>query len=189
MTFLLNIGLPMIVPVLYFMVLALVPIVLLESFYIARSLAVRFSRTVGPVALGNIVSTLVGIPVTWLLLFAIQMIVGTASGHRADGFLERILLVTLYAPWLAPSPDEMYWIFPLAALFLLIPFFFATWFVEYVVGRNKLAGAIVEVRDSIETSDAERLVWRATRNSNLLSYGIIALLIVVSSIAGAIIGR
>jgi len=189
MILLFNMGLPMIVPAMYFMVLALVPIVLLESFYISRSLGVRFPRTVGPVALGNIVSTLVGIPVTWFLLFAVQMIVGSASSYNADGFLERVLSVTLYAPWLAPSPEEMYWIFPLAALFLLIPFFFATWFVEYVVGRNNLAGAIVEVRDSIETRDAERLVWRATRNSNLLSYGIIALFIVVSLIAGAIIAR
>lgn len=78
-----------------------------------------------------------------------------------------------------PFGENESWMFPAAALFLLVPFFFATWLVEYVVMRNKLAIEIVESRsDSIELKDAEAMVFRGVRNANLLTYGLIALLLV-----------
>lgn len=117
----------MIMPTMYFMLPALIPTVLLESLYLAKRLRVRFSRTAGSVTLGNIVSTIVGIPLTWGLLFLIQIVTGGTSSFQAQGFAGKVLSVTLQAPWLLPFDPEDFWIFHAAALFLLVPFFFATW--------------------------------------------------------------
>ena len=180
-------GVPMIIPAMFFMAVALGPIVLIESSYIAKRLGIHLQRTVGPVALANVITTLVGIPSTWVVLFVLQLITGAAFGQRIDGFGGKLISVTLQSAWMFPYPDETaYWVFYLSALFLLIPFFFATWLVEYVVMRNKLASEVVNTNEAVEISTAERTVFRTVRNANLLSYGLIALLIVVSLILVAL---
>ena len=182
-----NMGVPMIIPAMFFMALALVPIVLIESFYIAKRLGVRFKQTVGLVTLGNVVTTLVGIPATWLVLFLIQLITGAILfGYDANGFAGQLFRVTLQSPWLFPMQDDEPWLFHFSALFLLIPFYFATWLIEYFLMRDKLAIAVVTADESIETSTAEGQVWIAVRNANLLSYSLIALLIIVSLILVAL---
>ncbi len=156
MILLFNMGVPMIVPAMFFMILALIPIVCIEAFFISKRLAISFRRTVGSVIFGNIVSTIIGIPVTWFLLFVVQIITGGTS-FRIQGFWGHLFSVTVQAPWLPPFPEEKFWAFHAAALFLLIPFFFATWLVEYVMMRNKLAIEIVNSRnEAIEIKQAEQ---------------------------------
>ena len=89
--------------------------------------------------------------------------------------------VTVQAPWVLPySEEEFFWYFHAAALFLLIPFFFATWLIEYWVTRNKFAIEVVDSHESIDLRPAENLVWKAVRNANILSYGLIAILLVAN---------
>ncbi len=167
----------MIMPTMYFMVGALIPIVLIESWYVSKVLRIRFSSTIGRLAIANIVSTLVGLPLTWVLLFGIQVVTGGLA-YGTGGYTEKILTVTLQAPWLPPFGPEESWMFHSAALFLLIPFFFATYFIEYVVVRDKLATEAA----GDDIGAAEQRVLRAVRNANLLSYGLIAVLLVGSLI-------
>jgi hypothetical protein len=185
MVLLFNIGVPMIMPTMYFMVVALIPIVLLESWYVSRTLLTRFSGTAGPIAFANIFSTVVGVPLTWLLLFGIQMMTGEAS-YGIQGFAGKILAVTVQAPWVQPFGAGELWMFHLAALFLLIPFFFATWFIEYAVARNKLARLLIEAGRTVDKSVAFGIVFTVIRKANLLSYGLIALLLVASLIFSAL---
>lgn len=181
-----DMGLPMIMPTMYFMVLALVPIILIEAFYVSRVLAIRFKSALGSAAFGNIVSTIVGIPLTWFLLFIIQVISGGTSTFNVGTFARRVLEVTVQAPWILPFSREEFWVFHLAALFLLVPFFFATCLIEYVVMRNKLAIEVVDAGISADIPTAERMVFKAVRNANLISYALIALLLLVSLIFLAI---
>lgn len=180
MMILFNMGLPMIVPVMYLMTVALIPIVLIEAGYLAKRLAVSFRYTIGPVVFGNLVSTLVGIPASWFILLIVQFATGGASGYGASGFWRKFFSFTLQAPWLLPIGENESWIFPAALLFLLVPFFLATWLVEYIVMRNRLAATVTENRsDDIDLKDAERLVFRGIREANLISYGMIAFLTIV----------
>ena len=184
MILLFDIGLPMIMPSMYFMAIALIPIVLLEGYYAARKLRIRFSKTVGRFAWANLISTLVGIPLTWMLLFGIQLASGGDRGADTRAFWGKVYAVTVQAPWVLPySEEEFFWYFHAAALFLLIPFFFATWLIEYTVTRNKLASEIAN--DTSDLPRAEHLVWKTVRNANLLSYGLIAILLVLSLIITA----
>lgn len=173
-------GVPMIIPTIYFMVLALIPIILIESFYIARRLRLSYRKTIVSVMVANLVSTVVGLPFTWGLLFLVQIITGGTSTYRVSEPFRRILEVTLQAPWLLPFEPAEFWVFHSAALFLLIPFFFATWLIEYVVMKNKLIVEITEGDPEIDLASAERKISPAIRNANLISYGIIALLLVMS---------
>ena len=179
MIFLFNMGLPMIMPTMYFMVLALIPIVLLETWYVSKALDIRFRKAVVSIAGANVVSTLVGLPLTWLLLHLIQISAGEAS-YGVGGLAGMILSVTLQAPWLPPFGAEEFWMFHSAALFLLIPYFLATWLIEYVFVRDRLAIGL-ESKSPGEVS-AKRTIFLAVRNANLLSYGLIAILLVGSLI-------
>ena len=189
MILLLNMGVPMIMPTMFFMVLALIPIVLIESWYVSRALGIRFSGTVSRMGMANVVSTLVGLPFTWLLLFIVQIITGGLSSYGVNGVAGKILAVTLQAPWLLPFEPEEFWMFHSAALFLLIPFFFATWFIEYVIVRNKLSAEVVEPEHTTDDLAAQQMVFKAVGSANLLSYGLIAILLVGSLIWLAIGGQ
>ncbi|HUR96987.1 MAG TPA: hypothetical protein VMZ26_02850 [Pyrinomonadaceae bacterium] len=180
MLLLFDMGVPMIMPTISFMVLALVPLVLVESLYISRVLRIRFSNTVGSVMIANLISTLAGVPFTWLLLFLLQVFTGGLSRYNATGSVGTIMSVTLQAPWLLPLGREEFWKFHLAGLFLLIPFFFATWVIEYAAVRNRLATGTVEAGHIADLRSAERMVWKAFRNANLLTYGLIASLLILS---------
>jgi hypothetical protein len=185
MVFLLNMGVPMIMPTMFFMVVALIPIIAMETLYITRRLGIPLRGAVFPVLYANIASTFVGIPLTWGLLFVIQMIMGGTLASGGNGWTGKILEVTLQAPWLMPFPPEHFWVFHSAALFLLIPFFFATWLIEHLVARGTLAAAVCEAQ-MVDWAAAEKKIAPAVRNANLLSYGFIALLLIVSLVVTTI---
>ena len=186
-TFLLNMGVPMIFPALYLMIAALLPIVFLEGYFFASKLRIDLWRTLRWTALANLISTVVGIPFTWFILFVFQMITGGTSSYNASPFLEKLLSVTIQAPWLLPIERQGSWTIYAAGLFLLIPFFFASWMIEYFALRNKLAAEVYAVREQqAQTNDSDQdfaqpqiddfegEVKRRVRDANLLSYSLLA---------------
>jgi len=160
---LIDVGLPMIFVAIPVMVVALLPVVFLEAIVLRYSLVITYKQATKASFLTNLASTLLGIPMSWLLLVLIQTITG---GDRAYGLktpLTKFLAVTWQAPWLIPYESDLYWMIPAAGLFLLIPFFFFSWCVEYLVARRILKGV-----DPISTR-------RGVRNANIASYGVLAL--------------
>ncbi|MCL6327859.1 hypothetical protein EXT52_22060, partial [Pectobacterium polaris] len=106
------------------------PVILIEIAVLIKRLKINKQKTVLAVVAGNLYSTLFGIPLTWIILVVIQVITGGDRGIYNIGILLRnILSVTWQAPWLMPS-NAIYWQIPAATLFLLIPFFFASWLME-----------------------------------------------------------
>ena len=160
---LIDVGLPMIFVAIPVMVVALLPVVFLEAIVLRYSLVITYKQATKASFLTNLASTLLGIPMSWLLLVLIQTITG---GDRAYGLktpLTKFLAVTWQAPWLIPYESDLYWMIPAAGLFLLIPFFFVSWCVEYLVARRILKGV-----NPISTR-------RGVRNANIASYGVLAL--------------
>lgn len=157
-----NIGVPMLLVTLPGMLIALVPIIAVESYVISKQLSLALGRAVKTCSIANLASTLVGIPVAWFVLVVIQIATGGGSAHGIDTPLEKFLAVTWQAPWLIPYEPELYWMIPAATLTLLVPFFFASWFIEYRVSKRFL-----------KENDAS-LVNKAVRDANLLSYALLA---------------
>ena len=131
-----DIGVPMIFVTLPSMLIALIPIILIESFCLSRRLNADPTSTIKPVAIANVISTLVGIPITWLLLVLVQMLTGGGGANGIETTKQRFLAVTWQAPWLIPYESDLSWMIPAATLVLLVPFFFASWQIEVQVVKK-----------------------------------------------------
>jgi hypothetical protein len=158
-----DIGLPLIAVFLPPMWLALIPIVLIEAGVNGRLLAMPFRRTIVPASVGNLVSTLAGIPLMWLLLATAELVCcGGAKGLSTAG--AKLYAVTIQAPWLIPYERDFHWMIPVALLVFAIPCY--------------LLSVLIEAPFNVMAfrTTPKKLVWRATATANLASYLCLALL-------------
>lgn len=162
-----NAGIPMIIVIMPALVVTIIPIVIIESIYLSKKLILHFRKSVKTTIISNFVSSVVGIPLTWLLLLAIQMLAGGGRAFGLDSLFHKILSVTLQAPWLIPYETEPSWMAPIASLFLLIPFFFVSWWSECVVVKRLLKDA------------AKENIKIAIRNANIITYSLLAIFPIV----------
>lgn len=166
MILLFNVGLPMIIPALYLMVPGLVPIVVIESLVISKRLGWKFRPTVIKVSVANLVSTLLGIPVTWFLLALFGSTAALVLPEMpANRIVQGLFFIVLGSAWIPPVPPDMEWIVFPAMGFILVPFFFASWAVEYLAVKAQLARAVEE-----DSQVDGRKLRRGLRDANLLSY-------------------
>lgn len=133
-----DMGLPMIVITMPLIVVALIPVILLESLIFGRKMRMTFKAVLWPVSVANVVSALIGIPVTWILLVVLEIITGGGRAFGLDTIMGRFLSVTWQSPWLIPYEHNFYWMVPSAQLFLLIPFFFASYLIERLIVRKMM---------------------------------------------------
>jgi len=109
-----NVGLPMIAVVWPLMMLALLPIIAVETYVICTRLALSVWHAATVAAVANAFSTIIGIPITWFLLLFAPVIQRSA--------------------WLLPHQEEYEgqndWVAATSALALLVPFLFASWLIE-----------------------------------------------------------
>lgn len=157
-----NAGVPMIflaMPVLGF---SIIPIIIIEAIFLSKKLELASPSAFKTTTISNLVSTIVGIPLTWLLLVLIQMLAGGGGAYGLDTTLGKVLSVTLQAGWLIPYESDLHWMIPVAGLVLLVPFFFASWWSEYFVTKKML-----------KDHSAQR-VKIAVRNANIITYVLLA---------------
>ena len=166
--FLFDMGLPMIFPSLLLMVVALVPIILVETYIIGKIIPLTFKKVLVSVAIANLVSTFLGIPITWILLTSIEFLSVNILGFVTDGNIwTRLFSVTLGAPWVAPGHKDEEWIILGAMLFLLIPYGVASWWVELKV--------IQKFHLATMPSSGTSIRWFVAK-ANLASYSLLAIL-------------
>jgi hypothetical protein len=159
-----NAGLPMLMVAWPLSIAALVPVVVIESWVIRRNIGLPWRASLWQMSKANVVSTLVGIPLTWVVLVAIEFGLGyivTASGISTSYpplVLGEVGGVVLASPWLGPFREGGHWIVPVATASLLVPFFFVSaWTESWMVNRSLNSSDYPSVRQA---------VWRA----NLVSY-------------------
>lgn len=168
-----NAGLPLIFLIWPGMGLMLLPVVALETFILRRALGTSLKRTLLIVVTANLVSTALGIPLTWGVLALLQLLTrGGSTSVDVDTLVGKLLAVTWQAPWLMPYDGHGDWMVPAAALALLVPFFFASWFIEYFVSRRMVP--------EVNGSHLKKMV----RNANLASYLMLALVALGYLVAG-----
>jgi hypothetical protein len=162
-----NIGLPMLAVVWPLSVPAIIPVIALESWMVHRALNVDRRIAFTQMAKANILSTVVGIPLAWVAsvvieFFLVFLVTSPVNSHSyPPDFVGKVGGVVLTAPWLGPFENGGHWIVPVATTVLLIPFFFAsywveTWYVALALSPNA-------------PEQARRAIW----NANLVSYMVI----------------
>ncbi|MDO8915821.1 MAG: hypothetical protein Q7W16_07055 [Coriobacteriia bacterium] len=160
-----NAGVPMLGIVYPGMGILLIPVIVLEVAVLRRRLGAPLRRTAVMVTVSNLVSTVLGVPLTWAALVGLQAVTGGggAAGPSFDTLAGKVLAVTWQAPWMMPYESDMYWMIPVATLVLLVPFFFVSWLIEYQISRPFM-------RDTDKA-----VLRRAVLIANLMSYGLLAL--------------
>lgn len=125
-------GLPMIAIFLPPAWLALVPIVVFEAAVGIWRFGVPAKRALLAQLAANCLSTLVGLPVAWVVLASVEAaFFDTALGLGSP--LRRIYAVTVQAPWLIPYEGDVGWMVPTAAVVLSVPFYCLSVVCEYFV--------------------------------------------------------
>jgi len=121
--------------------------------------------------IANLESTIIGIPLAWLGTLLVEMAVAVIfmmmpdSITRANNVFAAAFASIVGAAWLGPDEKYGYWTIPLACLVLLIPFYFVTWW--YVYSSVKW-----------QMKETNPMMFKiAARNLNLLSYGLLAVLV------------
>ena len=114
-------GVPMIAVMWPWAWTAFLPVCIVETFIAKRVLRLRVVQCVKLTVIANAWSTLIGIPLTWLVLFLVELVagLGIALIQPRPG-LASTLLAPIAAPWLGPSISP--WYIYGAATFLCIPF-------------------------------------------------------------------
>ncbi len=158
-----NAGVPMIFLAMPVLGLSIIPIIIIEIIFLSKKLEIDIFQSVKITTISNLVSTIVGIPLTWLLLVLIQMLSGGGGAFGLETTLGKVLSVTWQAAWLLPYESDLYWMIPVAGSVLLLPFFFASWWSEYLVWKKMF-----------KEHSAQR-IRTAVRNANIITYGLLAL--------------
>ncbi|MGH7953244.1 MAG: hypothetical protein ACREFE_15190, partial [Limisphaerales bacterium] len=162
-------GVPMLMLIFPAAFFLLVPIIGIETWCAHHLKTITSKRRFLGVLTANAVSTIVGWPLTWIILALLQLFV-IPGGDRGDfNFpypFDVVASVTLGAAWLPPDENNLYWMIPTATMVLLIPAFFVTILAEKLVLRFFWRDLIPKERKSF--------VWIA----NFASYGLLYLILI-----------
>ena len=158
-----DIGVPMVAFFLPPMWLSLVPVILLEGWILRRMLRVDNRSAFTASAIANIATTIVGIPLAWVVLAIAELACCGGAGGLAT-LWQRIYAVTVQAPWLIPYEKDLDWMVPSAMAVLAVPFFLVTVVIEGLINRRLLPNV------------DRRKTWRATWVANAASYVMLLLL-------------
>jgi hypothetical protein len=157
-----NAGLPMIGLYLPPAWLLLIPIIFLEATHGRLRWRVPFVAALRAQALANGVSTLVGVPLSWVLLATLELICcGTAVG--LETLTQRVYAVTVQAPWLIPYEEDLWWMVPASFAVLSVLFCAISIAAEYPFVKRAASGL------------APASVWRWVVVANVYSYSLLIL--------------
>ena len=133
-----NIGIPMIALYLPPAWFALLPIILIEAAYGVRHLKIPLRRALLAQAAANSVSTLLGIPVAWILIVLAQVFVLGDLVRIAPWLanLPQLMTPIISAAWLLPGDEKIPWMIPVAILVLTVLFYGMSVALEDVVVRR-----------------------------------------------------
>jgi len=162
-------GVPMIFLTLPMMVILLIPIIVVEGFLCKKWLGLTTWQAMKSNAVSNVASTVIGIPIVWALMLGVEY--GTFEIMDKADFIQRwhspmakVILFFFTSAWIAPPDHRTMWWVPAAILALLLPFFFASYGVEYLVMRF-----MVGMREGAPPNLAYPRVRIAVRNANLIT--------------------
>lgn len=164
-----DVGIPMLPFAYPVIIVFLLPVIAIEALYIRLRLHTGWRNTVGATAKANLITLLLGFPLSWLIFFIVEMVIYLAltfsgiENHIHWTLSSRItdfLIVITSAAWMGPI--ELKWAVPVAYVTLLIPSFFLSGYVE---------SRLLDKRGWLKSeSRSAAVVWQA----NILSYVFLA---------------
>lgn len=144
---------------------AVLPIVILvEGLVYRNSLNVKPSRAFSASASSNLLSTLIGVPVAWAIMLAVELTlypIDYVARHfdwKLTSPVAEAVTFILSMAWLPPMGKGHKWLIPIAASLLLVPSFFVSVWIERRICSSLWKG-----------EEADR-VRKAVVRANVMSY-------------------
>lgn len=164
-------GVPMIFLTLPAMVMLLIPVIVVEGYLCKKWLKLTTWQAMKSNAVSNLASTIIGIPFAWAVMFLVEVgfIELVGSNTRVQNWhspLASVIMLFVSAAWVGPPGPKSLWLVPAATLILLVPFFFASYGIEYLVIKQ-----MVGVPEGGPLNLTYPRVRIAVRNANLITYG------------------
>lgn len=179
-----NMGIPMISVLFPAMWGAFIPVVVIETMILKRRRQLKLRPTLCAVFCANIVSTLVGIPLSWILYFLVTIplsfflhwVTGYPDYHTGGQTIPQLIAEPImYAGWIGPGQSDPVWLMPAALMCLLFTAFMMTVVIEtpiigYILERFKVA--------------CPRKPWQDVIVANAYSYVTLEIVMAVLTISG-----
>jgi len=163
-------GVPMIVFTLPAMVILLIPVILVEGALCKKWLGLTTWEAIKSNTASNLASTIIGVPAAWLAMlgveFAASGLAGLSQIEKWHSPIANVIFFALSSAWIGPPDATSAWLIPAAALTLLIPFFFVSYGIEYLV-----VNFMVGMPEGGPPRLAHPKVRIAVCNANLVTYG------------------
>ena len=172
-------GVPMIFLTLPMMLALLIPVIAIEGYLCKKWLGLTTWEAMKSNAVSNLASTLIGVPVAWAIMFGVEMAMfGVIDRSKAiqnwQSPIAQVIWLFLGSAWIGPTDNKSAWLIPAATLILLIPFFLASYGIEYLVVKF-----MVGMPEGGPPNRSYPRVRIAVRNANFITYG---LMLVAASI-------
>ena len=164
-----NAGIPMLFLAWPAQWIAFVPVVLIETALVAAALRAPYLQQLWPVVKANLLSTLIGVPLAWLAMLALEAgVAGVAFGLLPESATSaawvQVVLFPFMSAWIGGST---LWEFEVAFLVLAVPFCVVSVFIEHRFLRRLVPHA--------QAASLRRALWRG----NVLTYVLLCLAVVV----------
>jgi len=152
------------------MLMLLIPVIVIEGLLCKKWLGLTNWEAMKSNAVSNLVSTLVGIPLAWAIMLGLQFgaMASVGRSHFLDfnSPLATMVALLLNSAWIPSVEGSDLWWIPAAILVLLVPFFFASYGIEYLAMTYMIG---------MPSGGPENLtqprIRTAVRNANLVTYG------------------
>lgn len=154
-----NVGLPMLVWTMPVMIVALLPIIVIEAYVIKKICALQIKKSLIYSGIANLVSTFTGIPTSYIILVVTHIPLASALSSMTE--INPWTDVFINFLWMSPLSEA--WMYMVAMMILLVPFFFVSWWTEYFV--------VQKLNKSLE----KKLLKTAFFKANLLTYALLML--------------
>jgi hypothetical protein len=170
-TLLADAGVPMILLTFPAMLMLLIPVIVIEGLLCKKWLGLTMAEAMKSNAASNLASTIIGIPVAWAIMLGVEFVTfgiiersNPIQNWRSP--LAQVIWFFLGSAWIGPPSEKNVWVIPAATLVLLVPFFLASYGIEYLVVKH-----MVGMPEGGPPNLAYRRVRIAVRNANLVTYG------------------
>lgn len=164
-------GIPMIVLTWPLMLILVIPVIAIEGFLCKKWLGLSTWEALKSNTVSNLTSTIFGVPLAWAIMLGVEFLMfGIVDRSNAiqnwRSPLAEVVGLFLSAAWIGPPSEKNAWVIPAATLVLLVPFFLASYGIEYLVIKS-----MVGMPEGGPSNLSYPRVRIAVRNANLTTYG------------------
>ncbi len=137
-----NAGIPIVTVQLPFMLSLLVPVVLIEAILLRQALALHWFTATLISFKANLISTILGCPIAWVLQFFVSIPVAIgienffAGNEHAERLSDFLGMMVGVLP-ISGLEVELFWLLPLGGLVGLLPAYFVSVWFEYPFIRKQ----------------------------------------------------